>query len=659
MEKYQGYSRILATGAPAPNATVTVYYPSGTLTLASIYSDDGVTPKANPFTADADGYFSFYAAAGDYDVRLSGGGIVTPYTWGDITIGANSGAIPVNTQAALSAAITTLAGSPGTLLISTNVAITSSVTVPSNVSLWVISPGQFTISSGQTLTVQGTIIADRHRIFAGSGSPNLVSAKLDWVYPEWWGAVTLKAASGTPVDSTTALQAACASGRNVSLDNGMYGTTAELLLVRDGQGIQGMGIQTPVDGIGGTTIKRLSGTDYIVRGGSYIGTWLDGVVLDGGGLSGSVLRWESFYSVVSRIRCANVGGTSFAIQLSGINLCTFRDILVADTCYAGIWTNPSNQVLYSQFITVSIGETTGAALDIENATGLNFYGLYCDGKIYVHGSGQSNHFTDTRMETGGITSGSSIEVTGAGVVNTVFRGLRIYRNAANTDPEIVIGDGTKVAVFSEVYYQDLFSAATRVLFHLNGSVYFCDFRNLEYYTLNALRLFYCSGGRSDNTTVEHVYGHSGAIGTMSWWAGVLTVKNTPSPQSFSAASQIITLIDCLGAISYTNASYITLTNSGEFPIATFADGDTTPSIASSSYFQTANTAPTTITNFDDALTGTGVRIFIRFNDPNTTLDLSSNPNLIGNNGVDFTGAVGDWCTAERFGSKWYVSIYLG
>ena len=39
---------------------------------ATIYSDDGVTTKTNPFTNDADGEFFFYARNGRYDIELSG-----------------------------------------------------------------------------------------------------------------------------------------------------------------------------------------------------------------------------------------------------------------------------------------------------------------------------------------------------------------------------------------------------------------------------------------------------------------------------------------------------------------------------------------------------------------------------------------------------------
>ena len=57
MERYQGFARHVATGAPASGATITVT-DAVSAVPASLYSDDGVTPKANPFTADlTTGYF--------------------------------------------------------------------------------------------------------------------------------------------------------------------------------------------------------------------------------------------------------------------------------------------------------------------------------------------------------------------------------------------------------------------------------------------------------------------------------------------------------------------------------------------------------------------------------------------------------------------------
>lgn len=89
MQKYQGYARLNDSGMPCPLADIDVFY-AGTVVAASIYSDNLVPPtvRANPFQADADGYFYFYAPDGRYDVQLSGGVaatglIATPYTWGD------------------------------------------------------------------------------------------------------------------------------------------------------------------------------------------------------------------------------------------------------------------------------------------------------------------------------------------------------------------------------------------------------------------------------------------------------------------------------------------------------------------------------------------------------------------------------------------------
>src|SRR5690349_689916 len=41
--------------------------------LAALYSDDGVTPKANPITTDSSGGYAFYAANGNYTASSGGG----------------------------------------------------------------------------------------------------------------------------------------------------------------------------------------------------------------------------------------------------------------------------------------------------------------------------------------------------------------------------------------------------------------------------------------------------------------------------------------------------------------------------------------------------------------------------------------------------------
>lgn len=74
-----------------PSCTVTVYL-AGTVSLATIYSDNNSTALGNPFTAQLAGRFTFYALDGYYDVKLSGGGIPAPFTIGNVWLGG----IPVN-----------------------------------------------------------------------------------------------------------------------------------------------------------------------------------------------------------------------------------------------------------------------------------------------------------------------------------------------------------------------------------------------------------------------------------------------------------------------------------------------------------------------------------------------------------------------------------
>lgn len=68
-----------------PSCTVTVY-DVGTTDLATIFSDEVATGKANPFTASTTGYWFFYAADADYDVKFSGGGIAAPFTLTDFKL---------------------------------------------------------------------------------------------------------------------------------------------------------------------------------------------------------------------------------------------------------------------------------------------------------------------------------------------------------------------------------------------------------------------------------------------------------------------------------------------------------------------------------------------------------------------------------------------
>jgi trimeric autotransporter adhesin len=78
-----GFALNIPSAVSVPNSIITVYN-NGTMTLSTIYSDNLSTPKSNPFLADVNGYWFFYAANGRYDVNINTGTVT--YTLGDVDL---------------------------------------------------------------------------------------------------------------------------------------------------------------------------------------------------------------------------------------------------------------------------------------------------------------------------------------------------------------------------------------------------------------------------------------------------------------------------------------------------------------------------------------------------------------------------------------------
>ena len=86
-----GGATALGSGVLAsyPSCTVTVYL-SGTVTRATIFSTASGSSLVNPFTANVDGSFLFFAAPGMYDVTISGMGLPSPFTTTAIVLGGST-----------------------------------------------------------------------------------------------------------------------------------------------------------------------------------------------------------------------------------------------------------------------------------------------------------------------------------------------------------------------------------------------------------------------------------------------------------------------------------------------------------------------------------------------------------------------------------------
>jgi hypothetical protein len=139
-----------------PGATVTVYL-AGTLTLATVYSDNIGTAKSNPYTCDSTTAQQFvYVDNGTYDFRFSGTGITTPFT-----LSAVSGIDPLATVTGLrtynatigTAAQQCLAASNAnqTLIVAQIMAALPTQSMPCSMSF--LQGGKIQPASGQTVTL--------------------------------------------------------------------------------------------------------------------------------------------------------------------------------------------------------------------------------------------------------------------------------------------------------------------------------------------------------------------------------------------------------------------------------------------------------------------------------------------------------------------------
>lgn len=201
MERYFNYSHdYLGDGGIVGGATITIY-DATTLNLATIYSDELLTPKSNPFVSDADGFFYFYAAGGRYDVSFSGTGITSPFTWSDLQL--------IDTYA-----IAKLSGGnafSGNQTITGNLTVTGSGTFGGNA--LINSSGKITgIVAANFSSLDGSAITGLNATQLGSGT--VPSAVLSGTYGE---ALTFDNAANIFSGSYVELGAAPASSGAVRL----------------------------------------------------------------------------------------------------------------------------------------------------------------------------------------------------------------------------------------------------------------------------------------------------------------------------------------------------------------------------------------------------------------------------------------------------------
>jgi hypothetical protein len=117
MQRYQNAAQD-ALGNVIQGMSASVFL-RGTQTLASIFSDNGVTPATNPLVTDSLGGFAFYAANGRYDIQLAKTGLPTTNIPDVLLFDpvAGGGPLTVTTLTATVSVVTPLVTSGGTTTI--------------------------------------------------------------------------------------------------------------------------------------------------------------------------------------------------------------------------------------------------------------------------------------------------------------------------------------------------------------------------------------------------------------------------------------------------------------------------------------------------------------------------------------------------------------
>ena len=181
-----------STGRPIPGAVVVVtMYPSNA--AATIYEEDGDVTAA-PIVTDKDGFYSFYAGEGRYNLAFHYGETVrivqdvTDPCGSGIPGPASSGYILLSSYASLAALVTAVGPANGqTVGLDVDATVTANLTIPPNIELLplngsIINHGAYTINYAGS-----TARWPMAQIFSGAGAVTFLAGSVDKQYAVWTG----------------------------------------------------------------------------------------------------------------------------------------------------------------------------------------------------------------------------------------------------------------------------------------------------------------------------------------------------------------------------------------------------------------------------------------------------------------------------------------
>ncbi len=182
------------SGVPLASGLLYTYYPGTTNPLVTYTDSTGLVQNTNPVVCDSAGRASIWINS---PLRVDCYDASNNLQWTQDNVSVITGLqtitgipwVDAMSQGSLQATVTTLGtNNPVTVWVTTPVSITSNFTIPSNITLVVLSTGSISVGAGLTLTINGPFQAGLYRVFYGSGT--IVFGSSTTMLPEWNGTGT-------------------------------------------------------------------------------------------------------------------------------------------------------------------------------------------------------------------------------------------------------------------------------------------------------------------------------------------------------------------------------------------------------------------------------------------------------------------------------------
>jgi hypothetical protein len=476
--------------------------------------------------------------------------------------------------------------------------ITTDLSIPANITLKPERGAILSIPATKTLTVNGSLEAGLYQVFSCIGTGKVVFGGLHIngtreVRPEWWGAKGTGSTSDAAANAL-AIQAAIdafPSGGGTVLINGQYPVSSTINL-KTGVNLEG--------------IVKIQNSYYSSGISAYGGCTPT--------VSGSSISY--FYIRDMGISTNEVAGN--AIELTNCSYPRFDNVITRSDGGIGL---TLSGVISGVFINVQTNYgTIGTQLNYDpvstNTTSLNTFlncvASHCTVADYKITAGYLNVFSQCDAENSPIGWLVDDSTSSAKIHNLVLdrcwtendtQGLYVI-----SCERMTINGGHWAGTFSNPKIWKFDAAAVvniegcpQVIFNHDSADFITAAAGSKWYLRGG---WYCQDGRTytiTNSSTNFIY------------------------EIFNPHIQ-----------------------------TTLAANSATPSVAGGYTFKTANSSPTTVSNFTGGYPGQKITVVV--NDANTTFDFTST-NLKGNHGADWTPASGDHLTATFDGANWYCAIY--